>query len=332
MHIAIIYSLPTRRAIATPYKATDEDTKDSAEEVASALAQKGLTPALIPISEDTIDEIALIKADVIYNLIEWDGFDTPLTLLAFAYLESTGIPYTGPMKEAVAVCNDKVKMKKALDTAGLPTPAWQVFDTGDEPLRPQLRLPVIIKLAQEHCSVGLTKDAVVSHAKELHAAVKERITTFHQPVYVEEFIDGRELQVTVLEQNKKVRILPPAEIVFKNKGTTAFLTYDSRWNEDHPEYAQSTVIKAKLSPSRIQKLYRIAHKTFAAFNFHDYARLDIRLRDDDIFILEANANPGLSDHPDYGMTVSYKAAGMSFSDFCWEIVQSSMRRSHNATK
>ncbi len=332
MNITVLYSLPTRRALATPYKATDEDTEDSALEVKSALKEKGATINLLGIDEDSIDKIRTIHADIIFNLIEWDGLDTPLSLAAFDAIISTSIPFTGGAKEAIVVCNDKAKMKSAFDIAGIATPRWQLFTKGDEGIRSDFTYPVILKLSREHCSVGLTKDAVVMNYLHLPNAILERINIFHQPVYVEEFISGRELQVTLLSTKEGLRVLPPAEIVFKNTGKTEFLTYDSRWNEDHPEYAQSTVAKAKLSPSLMQKLYRVAHKTFTSFNFRDYARLDIRLGGDDIYILEANANPGLGDDDDYGMTVSYKAAGMNFADFCGEIVASCLRRSYSRKK
>lgn len=326
MNIAIIYSVPTRRALATPYKATDEDTKDSAEEVAAALTAKGASVELIPVGEDAIDRITKIFADVIVNLIEWDGLDTPLSLEAFDALDATHIPYTGSTKAGVAVCNDKARMKAMLDQAGLPTPRWQLFVTGKEPARPDFQFPVIVKLAYEHCSVGLTKDAVVSRPKDLSSMVTERINTFHQPVYAEEFIAGRELQVTVLEREHGLTVLPPAEIVFDTHGTNAFLTYEGRWDEGHADYKESAVVKAKLTPLLMQKLSRFSHTAFQAFGFCDYSRLDIRLRGEEIFILEANANPGLGDDDDYGMTVSYKAAGMTFADFVWKIVESCLRR------
>ena len=326
MNIAVIYSLPTRRAIQSPYKATDEDTKDSAEEVAEALSTKGAAVKLVPVGEDSIDRIKTISSTIIFNLIEWDGLDMKLSMKAFDALDATQIPYTGSTKEAIIVCNDKAKMKAKLDQAGLPTPRWQLFLTGEEPVRADFLFPVIVKLAREHCSVGLTKDAVVIKQEELFNVVKERINTFHQPVYAEEFIEGREFQVTLLEQQKGLTVLPPAEILFNTLGTNAFLTYNSRWDEDHADYNESSVGKAKLPPSLMQMLYRISHKTFHACGFRDYSRLDIRLRGEDIFILEANANPGLGDSDDYGMTVSYKAAGMTFADFCWEIVASCLRR------
>ncbi len=326
MQIAIIYSLPTRRALQSPFIATDEDTKESAEEVAEALSSKGAKVELVPISEDTIDRIGSIQADVIFNLLEWDGLDGPLLMRAMEALDATGIAYTGSSKIALAVCNDKCRMKAALDKAGLPTARWQEFSTGNETVRDDFRYPVIVKLGLSHCSVGLTKDAVVKGKESLLAVVQSRIQSFGQPVYVEEFIVGREFQVTLLHRRSGITVLPPAEILFTTNGAQAFLTYGSRWDETHADYKESSVGLAVLSPSLAEKLHHISQRAFVDMGFADYSRLDIRTRDDEVFILEANANPGLGDSDDYGMTVSYKAVGMTFADFVWEIVGSCLRR------
>lgn len=326
MKIAVIYSLPTRRALATPYKATDEDTKDSAEEVAAALTTKGARVELVPVTEDSIDRISRISADVVFNLIEWDGLDTPLFLKALALIETRGIPFTGPSLATMTKLTDKVKMKEALDIAGIPTPRWQLFTEGTEPIRGDFSYPVIMKLTWEHCSVGLTRNAIIDRQEELSGHVVEHIRTFHQPVYVEEFIEGREFQVTVLEQNGVPRVLPAAEIVFVNAGKDSFLTFESRWDEEHPDYGLSSVKKADVSTTlkiRLEEVSLVAHRTL---EFLDYSRMDIRIRGEKPLILEANANPGLGDDEDYGMTVSYRAAGMTFADFVWEIVQSCLRR------
>lgn len=326
MRIAIIYSLPTRRAMASPYIATDEDTKESAEEVAEALSGKGATAELIPISEDTIERIRSIQTDVIFNLLEWDGLDGSLLIKAMDALDATAIAYTGSSKAALAVCNDKRCMKAAMDAAGIPTARWQEFVTGREAVRDDFRYPVIVKLGLSHCSVGLTKDAVVMGKNKLSTVVNDRMSQFKQPIYVEEFIVGREFQVTILERDKGLAVLPPAEILFTTSGANAFLTYGSRWDERHADYKESSVGLAALSPSLAEKLQRISRKTFIDMGFSDYSRLDIRTRDEEVFILEANANPGLGDSDDYGMTVSYKAAGITFADFIWEIVESCLRR------
>ncbi len=326
MKISIIYSLPTRRALKSPFVATDEDTKESAEEVAEALILKGATVKLVPISQDTIDQIRSIQTDVIFNLLEWDGLDGPLLMRAMEALDATGIIYTGSSKIALAVCNDKCRMKAAIYKAGLPTARWQEFVTGNEVVRDDFRYPVIVKLGLEHCSVGLTKDAVVTGKDKLLTIVNDRIRQFDQPIYVEEFIVGREFQVTVIEREKGLVVLPPAEILFTTTGANAFLTYGSRWDDSHADYKESSVAKAVLSPTLMQKLYRVSHKAFGALGFSDYSRLDIRTREEEIFILEANANPGLGDSDEYGMTVSYKAVGWTFADFVWRIVESCLRR------
>lgn len=326
MNIAVIYSLPTRRAMASPYIATDEDTKESAEEVAQALQSKGMEAELVPVSEDSIDRIRGLSADVVFNLLEWDGLDGPLLMQAMDELDRTRIPYTGSPKEALAVCNDKTRMKTTLDHVGLPTPRWQEFDTGNETVRDDLRYPVIVKLGLSHCSVGLTKDAVVKDKETLLKVVNGRIRSFDQPVYVEEFIVGREFQVTVLDRRSGLTVLPPAEILFTTSGANAFLTYGSRWDETHADYKESSVGLSVLSRSLAEKLQRISRKAFIDMGFSDYSRLDIRTRDEEVFILEANANPGLGDSDDYGMTVSYKAAGLTFADVIWEIVASCLRR------
>ncbi len=326
MNIAIVYSLPTARAKATPFKATDEDTRDSARQVASALRKKYQQVTLVPVSEDTIGAIAKIRADCIVNLIEWDGLDMALSLAAYAQLEASHIPFTGSRLATLVAFSDKIKMKEALDVAGLPTPRWQLFTTGTEPVRGDFHYPVIVKLAWEHCSVGLTRDAVIERSSALPPLLQERIRVFSQPVYVEEFILGREFQVTVLSRSRGVAVLPPAEITFQEKGNDAFLTYEGRWDEAHKDYALSGVALAKLTSALQQKLTRLGEETFTKLGFADYARLDIRMQGNRVYILEPNFNPGLSDDDDYGMTVSYRAAGMTFADFITEIVASCLRR------
>ena len=326
MNIAIIYSLPTRRAQAGSFVQTDQDTAQSAREVEQALGEKGQQVRTVAVDEGSIKKIAEVRADVIVNLIEWDGHDLGLTDRAMSILEETGIPFTGSSRKVVLLANDKRTMKQKLDDFQLPTPGWQIFTLGNERLRSGFRFPAIVKLALEHCSIGLSPVAVVRSEHELREHVRRQVVTFDQPVIVEEFVTGREFQVTLLERNGTIEMLPPAEIIFDGGGAPTFLTFESRWDERHPDYDASTVDIAKLTQTQLQNLDECSYKTFHAFGFGGYCRLDIRLRDNTFYILEANANPGLGDDEDYGMTVSYKAAGMSFSDFVWEIIQAALRK------
>ncbi len=328
MNIAILYTLPTRRAKASAFIETDEDTIESAQEVAQAIHDKGSTPILIGLSEDAIEKtIREIDADCIVNLIDWTGLDLPLSLQAMDVLESIGIPFTGASRKAFELGVDKIVMKKQFDAFGLPTPRWQLFISGREEVQKDFVYPVIVKLAKEHCSIGLGKTSIVHSREELIILVGKQLITYHEPVIAEEFVSGREFQITLLEKETGLTMLPPAEVTYKVKGTNAMLSYESRWVDRSPDFHTSGMALAKLTDEQMQTFEPICKQVFHAFGFTDFTRIDVRLNDKGEFmILEANANPGLSDDPLYGMTVSYKAVGMTFSDFVWEIIESSLRR------
>lgn len=330
MNITVVFSMPTRRAIASPYADTEQDTVESAEEVAHALKVNGAAVTLLPVDEDHITRISGIQADLVFNIIDWTGLDLPLSDTAFALLETLTIPFTGAGRACYIQTSDKVTMKTALVENGLPTARFQIFERGDQIPRKDFRYPVIVKPALEHCSIGLTHDAIVDSADVLSQRVRERIQKFEEPMIAEEFIRGREFQVTGVETESGLRVLPPAEIVFDARNEDNLLTFDSRWDSETADYKSSHVAMPVLEPKFLTAIEDITKHTFTALNFHDYTRLDIRTHGHDIFILEANSNPGLSDDMEYGMTLSYKAVGWQFSDFIWKIVESALRRNRPA--
>lgn len=320
MKITVLFNKPTERFISdVTHKAAEEDTEHSANEVLTALAEKGAAVSLFPVMEQTIDTIARIQTDLIFNLIEWTGVDTKYAMAAFDVMNAHDVRYTGATKENYHDTCDKIITKNLCITYGLPTAAWQEFRTGDEAITIH-SYPVLVKVSNEHSSVGITKDAIARNTVELARIVKQRIDTFRQPVFAETFLTGREFQVTVLDG----KVLPPAEIVYTKGTDVPLLTYESRWNDKHKDYKNSDVVLVKDIPSTIIPL---CERAYAIFGFRDYARFDIRCdQQGNPYFLELNSNPGLGDDPDYGMTVSYKAAGMAFTDFVWEIVSSACRR------
>lgn len=333
MTIAILYSLPTERVKKSPYITTEEDTVASAKKISRALLEKNVTPKLIGLSEHTIKEtIRGIHAELIINLIDWTGPDLPLGLSAMEELTKCGIPFAGATAKNFSLV-DKVTMKKALVASSFPTPQFMVFKRGDEPLPQGFPYPSIVKLAHEHCSIGIEKTSFVKNEQELRRVVHDRMKRFGQDVYAEEFIDGREFQITVLEKEDGPVMLPVAEIVYKPSDKPDFLTFSERWNEDDPDYHRSDTFLSHLTPKQIAVFERISKKVFHTLGFRDFTRIDARLKDGKaLMILEANPNPGLDDDELYGMTLSAKAAGMTFSDFIWEIVKSALRRARKTKK
>ena len=218
-------------------------------------------------------------------------------------------------------------MKKRLEELRLPTARWQLYISGDEPIRTDFHYPVIVKVSSEHSSVGLSKEAVVENEEALRDRIRKCLLQYKQPVYAEEFLSGREFQVTLLEMNQKLFMLPPSEIIFTKTTDVPFLTYESRWDMTHPDYNNSNVTLAAIEPKLALMVESMSRAAFRSLGFRDYARFDIRCSSDSTpYFLEVNSNPGLGDDPEYGMTVSYKAICMSFADFVWKIVESALRR------
>lgn len=330
MKIAVLYNVPSKRFAADPaHLAAEDDTVESAREVHEALLKNGAFSVLVPISEDTIPYTVagLVSYDLVFNLIEWTGVDTVYAMQTYSEFAKYGIRITGATKENYRDTCDKIPMKKLLEAAGLPTAPWQYFETGQEPISEAIVYPSLIKVASEHSSVGLSKDAIVRNEEELRRMVRKRIREFEQPVIAEAFLTGRELQVTMLERADGLALLPPAEIIYTKETDVPLLTYDSRWDVNHPEYGNSTVSVALLDTGLSTRLDTMCRKAYTAMSFRDYTRFDLRCDVvENPYFLEVNSNPGLGDDDEYGMTLSYKAAGMDFSDFVWEIVGAASRR------
>lgn len=328
INITVLYNKPAARFTKNAtFVDAEEDTEASAREVSEALKKKGANPTLVALTETTIDSvIASLPNDLIFNLIEWTGIDTPYAIKTYDAINARGLYYTGATKETYLLSCDKSVMKKRLDEVGLPTARWQLFETGDENVRKDFHYPLIVKVSSEHSSVGLSKEAIVTDAKELLSIVNKRLAEYSQPVYAEEFLRGREFQVTLLETSKGLTILPISEVRYTNGTDVPFLTYASRWDARHADYQNSDVVLAKLTPQLTKKLEAMSTRAFTTFGYRDYARFDIRCQHEEPLFLEINSNPGLSDDAEYGMTVSYKKAGMTFADFVWEIVASALRR------
>jgi D-alanine-D-alanine ligase len=328
MNIAVLYNTPSDRFLKNSKNIeAEDDTRASAVEVCEALYQRGWSAHLVAVNEHTIEHaVQSIRADLIFNLIEWTGIDTPYAKQTFAQLDSRGLFYTGATWDSYYLSCDKIALKKELDKHHFPNARWQAFKTGVEPIRNDFHFPVIVKVSLEHSSVGLTKEAVFHNIDGLQVFIQKRIADFKQPVFVEEFLTGREFQVTLIEQSTGLTVLPPAEIVYTKNTDIPLLTYESRWDEKSIDYDNSIVRVAQLAKPFRKQLECLSKEAFVKMGFRDYARFDIRCNGNSPLFLELNANPGLGDDDEYGMTLSYKAVGMRFDDFIEQIVQAALRR------
>ncbi len=314
--VAIVYSAPTKRVLKTSFAAADTDTFFVAAKVREALKNHNIQSSLIEIREDTIGLINTIRADIIFNLIEWTGEDIPLVQQAFAHFRTLGIPVTGSTEQNYLETANKITMKQALEKAHIQTPVWQTFTTSEEQSVVKFSYPVIVKPAYEHCSIGLGYNSIAENKEQLIKIVKRQIEKFHQPVLAEEFIQGRELLVYLLEEKSFIRILPIEEILFTNNRKFAFQTYESKWDSQHKDYKTSHVTIAKLSKKQQEVIEQISREAFQKLGFRGYARFDIRFRDEIPYLLETNCNPNVYDSDED------QIPGIAFPDYIYAIVQS----------
>lgn len=322
--MAIVYSTPSLRMLATKYASADEDTGFIAKKVAEGLRARGYETKIYPISEATIGTISKIEADCIFNLIEWCGLDIPLAERAFAELRQVKIPVTGSSEELFVLTGDKIRMKEALKRVGVTTP-WGVGIGSEGEIPSSIPYPVIVKPHLEHCSIGLTRDAVVSSKSELEKVVRRQLAEFEQKVLIEEFVAGRELLVYMVEEKGKARILSVIEMLFEGGDPMAFQTYDAKWSEDSLDYKHTYYDQAKLTVRERSNLEEQCLKAFSNLGLWGYARFDIRMREGIPYILETNANPSVYDATEEMASIEDEVIeGIKFPDYLQKIVEAAI--------
>ena len=203
-------------------------------------------------------------------------------------LEMLGIPYIGSGPETHAVALDKVLTKMVLLQKGLPTPRFTVLDKPGFtlPLADNLSYPLIVKPKDEAVSFGLR---IVNNEEELREGVNKIYNMFKAPTLVEEYIEGREVNVGLLG-NDPVEALPPVEIVF-GEGEQIF-TYEDKINASGRELGK--ICPAPLDPALNERIKELAVDAFKALGCFDSARVDFRLdKEGNPYILEVNSMASL---------------------------------------
>lgn len=238
-------------------------------------------------------------------------------------LEMIGLPYIGSGPLAHSLALDKVVSKMIFVQKGIPTPDFAVLDREDFEV-PALDFPMIVKPKNEAVSFGIK---IVNNEQELRDASQIIFEEFKQPVLVEQYIDGREINVGLLGNNP-TEALPPAEILF---GTTGPKIYTS---EDKSRKSGRTIevqCPADLSPELAARAQEISRQAFTELGCFDCARVDLRLdRDNQFHVLEVNSLPSLGEHGSYVQGAA--AVGLDFAGLVNRLVDVAATRYYGAPK
>ncbi len=225
-------------------------------------------------------------------------------------LETLHFAYTGAPPEVLRLSQDKHRVQQLLDRSGVPTPRWRLYTAPD--CDDWDCFPAIVKPSQEHCSFGVTPEAVVLTRAALRERIAYVLAEFHQPALVEDFIDGREFHIS-LWGNGVIQMLPPAEMDFSAFPDVhdRLCTFESKFDPGSKHYTHILLrLPALLTRAEGARLEQTAIAAYRALNCRDYARLDIRLRDGTFYVLDVNPNADLSSVS--STAYAAEAAGYSF--------------------
>jgi len=255
---------------------------------------------------------------VVFNLLEGLGSRADLEPEAAAILGRLGYRNTGSSPESMALCLDKARTKTLLQSAGIPTPDFQVTDDPDADI--SVPLPAIVKPVAEDASLGIDDGAVVSTLDELRARVEYIVSAYRQPALLEEFVVGREFNIA-LWGNGHPECLPLAEIDYSgiHDPLRRICSYAAKWDPERDEYYLTPVVcPAKVDAGLANSIGGVAVAAYEATGCRGYARVDMRLRGRQPYVLEVNPNPDIS--PDAGFPRAAHAAGYDYSRMVEKIV------------
>lgn len=327
--VAIVYNEP----VPSHYKPGEKQEAiagilNSVKAVHKALLESGydvVEVPLLPPLEQARKELEGLAADLVFNLFEGFAGSSETEAMVAEIVSGLGIPYTGCPAETLALALDKAKTKAMLAESGFATPRYQLLSP--ETMSDfNLSYPCIVKPCNEDASSGLSEKSVVYEFAALEEQVKLVSSLFDQAL-VEEFIDGREFNATILG-NSECTALPVSEITYQlPPEMPRLLTFAAKWKPESV-YFQGTkaVCPAQVPDNEREHIAETALAVFQLFSCHGYARVDMRLgRGEQLNIIEVNPNPDIS--PDSGAALQAKTAGMDYPRFIDKIVMLALEKS-----
>ena len=304
--------------------------------IVNALNKEGYATTLLNLEDDLSRLLRLCTVDapdVIFNLVEMFRADTRLESAVAGFYDLHEIPYTGAGLFSLELCQRKVLTKQVLLRRGIATPDYRLLRTPKIPRRHGLRYPLIVKPAREDASLGVEAGSVVYDYEQLASRVRHVFESFNPPILVEEFVDGKELHVSVLG-NDPPQVLPIIEFDFSSlpEDHPAIITYDVKWNPLDLAYHRVHAFCPAQLPKRVEaKVREQALQAYQATSSRDYARVDVRLtKSNTPFVLEVNPNPDLTEGVSFMQ--SAEIAGLSFSQTLSKIVELALARAKERSR
>jgi D-alanine-D-alanine ligase len=323
-----------REGLVPPDSLDGQDAKDIARwkteyDVLAALRKIGHEVQPLGVFDDLgvlRDQILGWKPHLVFMLLEeFHGIGT-YDQAVVSYLELMRQPYTGCNPSGLLLSHNKALAKEILSFHRIPTPRFAVFRKGKKLQRGRrLRFPLLVKSVIEEASLGISQASIVKDDESL----AERVCFVHEKVgsdaMAEEYIEGRELYVGVLG-NQRLETFPVWEMVFSKMPddvapiATAKVKWDAEYQKRHGIRTQA----ARLEDGGAERIVKLCTRVYRALHLSGYARIDLRMRADGrVFVLEANPNPNLAHGEDFAE--SAKAGGVKYEALLRKIINLGLR-------
>jgi D-alanine-D-alanine ligase len=277
----------------------------------------GVHDDLTPIKK-TMDEF---KPTITFNLME--AFDDVVVFdqNVVSYLELLKVPYTGCNPRGMTLSRDKALAKKLMAYHRIPVPDFLVVPLNMKVKLPKrLQFPLIVKSLTYESSTGISQASVVVNDEQLAKRVQFIHDTIMTPAIVEEFIDGRELYVGVMG-NDRLQTFPVWEMSFSKMpdNNWRIATERVKWSVKYQKKHGIDTALAGLSEEQSVKVQHVAKRVYRALDLSGYARIDMRMKENgEISVIEANPNPQLAQGEDFAE--SARRSGVSYAKLIERII------------
>ncbi len=320
MKVLVVFDIARRAAAGetfSPRELKEQEDKETEADVLACLKRLGHEVETLAVFDDVLPIVEKIKAfapEVVFNLTESFHSDRAHEANIPALLELMKVRYTGARPEGLMLCKDKALAKKILAYHRVRVPHF-VISPQSRPLKRLRRFvyPAFVKPVGEESSDGISKASFAKSEEEALERARFVHEKFDCDALIEEYIEGRELYLSVMG-NRKLNVFPPREIFFNEvpEDEPKFATYKAKWDDAYrKKWGIRNGAASTLPEGCEEKLARLARKVYRVLKIHGLGRIDIRFTSaGDIVFIEANPNPSLAREDDFAQAAS--AAGLDY--------------------
>jgi len=252
------------------------------EQVAQVLTKRGHEVTRLAAQHnlrDLVSQLMKDDSDLIFNLCESLGGNNQHEQHVAAILEVLAKRFTGAGSIGLTLAQDKELSKKLFQFHGIRYPRFSCMDAGKVEWSDELEFPLFVKPLNEDASIGIDSGSIVHNVKELMERISYLHTELNAPALIEEFIEGRELYVGVLG-NDKPEALPILEWDFSKipEGSPKIASSEAKWDDESVYKDAPEVFPIDIPEAVYVKIQEAAIAAFKSLKIRDYGRVDLRLR------------------------------------------------------